>query len=248
MSDVPVQLIVAAFQDEKGAESALSELKVAKFAGLIGIQDAAVMRRDQKDKIHIKDVRDVGARGGTVFGALVGTGIALATGGAGIILSGAVGALVGRMAAKKIDMGLDNKRLKEIADALKPGTSAIIAIIEHKWVAEIENAFAEAGANVIKEALKADIAAQLEAGKEVGYSVLVDEESTELERIAGDENEVELGSLQISEDVISAQATFATEDGLVTRGLTVSDGGLVFSELGLAMIEDDQESESEEQS
>ena len=246
MTEAPIELVVAAFQDEKGAEAALTELRVAKFAGLIGILDAAVMHRDQKDKIHIKDVRDVGTRGGTVFGALVGTGIALATGGAGIILSGAIGALVGRVAAKKIDMGMDNKRLKEIADSLKPGTSAIIAIIEHKWVQEIEQAFAEAGAEVIKEALKADIAEQLEAGKEVGYSVLVDESGTQLDRVAADEHEVELGSLQISEDAVSAQATIATEDGLVSRGLTFSEGGLVFGELGIATANQDQENGPEE--
>ena len=50
MSDVPVQLIVAAFQDEKSANMALKELKRAKRERLIGIQNAAVIRRDQKDK------------------------------------------------------------------------------------------------------------------------------------------------------------------------------------------------------
>jgi hypothetical protein len=33
MSDVPVELIVAAFQDESGAEQALQELKAAKKRG-----------------------------------------------------------------------------------------------------------------------------------------------------------------------------------------------------------------------
>ena len=37
MSDVPVELIVAAFQDEGGAEAALQELKAAKKEGLIRI-------------------------------------------------------------------------------------------------------------------------------------------------------------------------------------------------------------------
>ena len=44
MSDVPVQLIVAAFQDEKSANMALKELKQAKRERLIGIQNAAVLR------------------------------------------------------------------------------------------------------------------------------------------------------------------------------------------------------------
>jgi len=40
--DVPVQLIVAAFQDEKSAKIALQQLKEAKKEKLIDIVDATV--------------------------------------------------------------------------------------------------------------------------------------------------------------------------------------------------------------
>ena len=48
MSDVPVQLIVAAFQEEKAAKEALATLKEAKNAGLIKIENAAVLRKDAR--------------------------------------------------------------------------------------------------------------------------------------------------------------------------------------------------------
>jgi hypothetical protein len=41
MSDIPVQVLIAAFTEEKAADEALRELKVAKWAGLIGIQNAS---------------------------------------------------------------------------------------------------------------------------------------------------------------------------------------------------------------
>ena len=44
MSDVPVQLVVAAFQEEKAAKAALKELKRARRLGLIKIENAAVIR------------------------------------------------------------------------------------------------------------------------------------------------------------------------------------------------------------
>ena len=47
MADAPIELIVAAFQDEQGAENALTELKNAKREQLIAIKDAAVIRRDE---------------------------------------------------------------------------------------------------------------------------------------------------------------------------------------------------------
>lgn len=227
MNDVPVQLIVAAFQEEKGADETLKQLKMAKWVGLIGIKDAAVIRRDQKDKIHIKDVRDVGGGRGTIAGGIFGVGIALLTGGAGIILAGATGALVGGLAAKKIDMGLPNKRLKELGDALKPGTSAIIAVIEHKWVKKLEEELAEAGAEVATEALKADIAQQLEAGKDVAYSVTATEEAVTAGRTVADEEMVEMGGITVTEEGVSAQAMVMTEEGAVAKNVLLTEEGVV---------------------
>ena len=231
MTDIPVEMIVAAFQDENEAENVLKGLKEAKHEGLIGIKDAAVITRDQKNKVHIKDIHDIGTRGGTALGALVGTGIALMTGGVGIVLSGAAGALVGRLAAKKIDLGIEDARLQKIADALQPGTSAILAFIEHKWVAEMEKAFIDNGAEVMRAALNADIAAQLEAGHDVAYSLISDESGIDIERVAGDESVIEIDSVQISEDGISAEATIAKEGSVHTRGVEFSEGWLHFTDV-----------------
>ena len=55
MSEAPVQLIVAAFKDEKSADEILKELKQAKKEKLIGIINAAVLRKDQNGKLHIKE-------------------------------------------------------------------------------------------------------------------------------------------------------------------------------------------------
>lgn len=230
MSDVPIQLVVAAFNEEKAADEALKELKRAKWAGVIGIKDAAVIRRDAQDKIHIKDVRDVGGGKGSVAGGLFGAAIALMTGGAGLILAGATGALVGGLAAKKIDMGLPNKRLKELGQSLKAGTSAIVAVIEHKWVADLERQMAEAGATVLTEALKADIAEQLEAGRDVGYSAVVTEGGMTAGRVAAGEDQVEVGDITVTEAGVSAKATLVTKEGAITKELHLTEDGLVAGE------------------
>jgi len=223
MSDVPIQLVVAAFNEEKAADEALKALKSAKKEKLIGVKDAAVIRRDEKDKIHIKDVRDVGGGKGSIAGGVFGAAIALLTGGAGIVLAGATGALVGGLTAKAVDMGLPNKRLKELGESLKPGTSAIVAVIEHKWVAELEAALAEEGAAVMTEALKADIAAQLEAGRDVAYSAIATDEAMSVDRVTADEEMVELSGIEVTEDGISAQATIMTEGVAVNRNILLTE-------------------------
>jgi len=214
MSDVPVQMLIAAFNEEKAADEALQELKEAKWAGLIAIDNAAVLRRDEKNKLHIKETGDWGGGKGAVAGGAIGAAAGILLG-PGALVTGAVGALIGGLAAKLRDSGFSDERLKQVGEGLKPGTSAIIAIIEHKWVAEMEKEMAEAGADVFTEEISADIAAQLDAGREVAYSALSTTDAFAAERVAVGEDEVETSRLVITEDGLIAGNVVATEEGAV---------------------------------
>lgn len=235
MTEAPVELIVAAFQTETGAEDALTQLMEAKRERMIAIQDAAVIRRDMKDRVHIKDVKDVGGGRGAVAGAVFGTAIALLAGPAGIVVGGVLGALVGGLTAKAVDMGLPNQRLKELSESLKPGTSAIIAIIEHTWVQDIEMMMAETGAQVVREAIKSDIAKQLEAGKDVAYTATETGESLSFSRMAGDEETMEISDLVLTEDGLGARATVVTKAGVVSQGLLLTQDGMITGSMAAAV-------------
>lgn len=165
MSHAPVQLVVAAFQEEKAADQALKELKAAQREKLIDIQDAAVIRRDENNKLHIKETADPGGGKGAAAGGAIGAIIGLIGGPPGVVVGAAAGALVGGVTAKVIDSGISDERLEQIGRGLKPGTSAIVGIIEMRWVEEVEKQLDEAGADVLTEAIRIDIAQQLEAGK-----------------------------------------------------------------------------------
>jgi len=212
MSDVPVQVIVAAFKDEETADETLKTLKEAKKERLIGIQDAAVIRRDEDNKLHIKETADMGGGKGAAVGGILGGVIGLIGGPAGVVLGGAAGAAVGGFTAKLFDAGIPDERLEEIGSALKPGTSAIIAIIEHKWVAEVEQELAEAGADVLTEALRDDIAKQLAEGKEVMYSAISTDESLTTSRVAADDEVVEVSGMVVTDEGIVTGAVVAEID------------------------------------
>lgn len=166
MSDVPIQLIVAAFQDEHAADEALSKLKAARKKKLVDIQDAAVIRRDDHNKLHISETADPGGGRGAAAGGVIGALIGLIAGPPGVVVGAAAGALVGGVAAKVIDSGIPDDRLKKIGEGLQPGTSAIVAIIEHVWVEDVEKHLTEAGADVLTESLRADLAEQLQEGSD----------------------------------------------------------------------------------
>jgi hypothetical protein len=80
-----------------------------------------------------------------------------------ILVGAAVGAAVGGLSAKLRDSGFPDERLRQVADGLQPNSSALIAVIEHVWVLQVEEQLRAYGADVITEALRADVAAQLEA-------------------------------------------------------------------------------------
>ena len=239
MAEAPVELIVAAFQDEDGAKQALKELKAAKKEHLIKIDNAAVIRKDKKGKLHIKETKDMGGGKGAVIGGVVGAAIGVITGGVGLAVVGA-GALVGGLAAKLRDGGFKDDRLKKVGEGLTPGSSAIVAVIEHKWVPELEEAMQEAGADVLTETISADIAAQLEDGGQVAYSVLADEDSLTTSRVAGNEEQVEMSSTTITEDAvehveavaseagIAAQHTIETADGVAVEAVAVTEDAVAY--------------------
>jgi uncharacterized membrane protein len=249
MSDVPVQLIVAAFQDEGAAKEVLKALKALKREKLIGIQNAAVLRKNEKGKIYIKETADMGGGKGSVIGGVAGAAIGLIAGPA-LVVPAAVGALVGGLSAKLRDSGFSNKRLQALGEGLQPGTSAIVAVVEHKWVAQVEAALAEAGADAITASLQADIAAQLEAGHDVAYNALAynalaTQQGLSVSRVAGGEEGVEGSSVVITEETIEGSRFVATKDGFAVEQLTVTEAGAAYAAVAGAVEEGDAQKPAE---
>ncbi len=211
MSDVPIQVIVAAFQEEDGAQQALATLKEAKKEKLIKIDDAAVISKDDEGKIHIKDTEDVGGGKGAGFGAVVGGVIGLLGGPGGAILGAGVGAAVGGVVAKLYDGGFNDDRLKQIGESLQPNTSAIVAVVEHKWVADLEAELQAASAEVMTAEISADIAEQLKAGGTVAYSAISSEAGQTVDRVAVSETGAEFTELNVSDEGVEMIDVVAEE-------------------------------------
>ena len=164
----PVELLVAAWPDATAAGAALEELRAAKEEHLIGIVQAATVVVDADGKLRITDTKDMGPGRGAVVGGLLGAGLGLITGGVGWLLLG--GGAIGALAAKARDGGLSDDRLRELGQRMTPNSSAIVAVVELTWVADVEREFASVGADVVRESVEEDLAAQLSAGSAIAYS------------------------------------------------------------------------------
>ena len=170
MSDVPIQIVVAAFNSPDGATRAMKALKDAQGAGLVTIDNAAILTKDTDGKLEIKEPSDWGGGRGAVIGGVTGAAVGLLAGPVGWAVG--LGALVGGLAAKLRDSGFSDARLRKLGESLKPGSSALVAVVEHRWVEQLEKQLVEEGADTLTEQIGSDIATQLEAGRDVAYTAL----------------------------------------------------------------------------
>jgi uncharacterized membrane protein len=183
-------------------------LKKAKKEWLIGIHDMAIVVKDANGKLKITNSKHRSTRG-FITGGLVGGLIGLLAGPVGAVaaVGGALGALAGQI------RGLPMKtELKDLGQSLVPNSSAIVAIIEHIWVGQMEAALAAEGAQVVRDTLKADIAAQLNKGGNVVYTVGATNSGTAATRTTDTKDKASAGAVVATDDgVYVEQATLTTE-------------------------------------
>ena len=132
-------LVVVTFEDADEAGKVLETLRSAQRADLLSLDDSAVVVRDEEGKVHVKNEMDRGIKIGAVGGGLLGlllAGVFFPV--AGLLVGAALGGLIG----KSVDLGIDQKFVKEVGGDLQPGTSALFFIVR------------EANADVAVAALK----------------------------------------------------------------------------------------------
>ncbi|NJL04702.1 MAG: DUF1269 domain-containing protein [Chloroflexaceae bacterium] len=212
MSDVPVQVIVAAFSNTDEAGQMLQDLKQGRKEGLIGIVDAAVVVKDAAGKLKVTDSkRRSRRRKGLITGGIVGGMLGLLAG--PVVLAAAAGGASGMLAGRLAGIPT-NSMMKSVGESLPPNSSALIAVIEHTWVAKLEDELLLAGASVLRSALAADIATQLEANGNVIYTALDDGESTVAARVVENAEGVQVSGIGIDPDgIFVGDAVFTDEDG-----------------------------------
>jgi uncharacterized membrane protein len=156
-SDPPVEVIVAAFKSENGAASALKDLQ-GLGKDVVQVKEAAVLVRDANNELHIDESHHVGK--GVLVGGVSGAVVSLIAGPVGWMVAG--GAAAGALIQKLRDSGFSDRKLREVGEALTPGTSALIAVVEYKFMDGVIKYLERSGAHFATEQLQAEVARQLE--------------------------------------------------------------------------------------
>ncbi|MGA7435460.1 MAG: DUF1269 domain-containing protein [Solirubrobacterales bacterium] len=166
MSDRPVFLYAAIYDDSSAAEADYEAVREAHNEKLIGTFDAAVIVKSDDDKVHVTKTEKPtqhGAWGGIGVGAVVGILFPPA-----LIASAAVGGVVGGVGAH-LFKGMSRGDLKDLGEGLDEGQSAIIVIGESRIDEQIEKATKQAKKLIAKqidadaEELKKAVNAEIDA-------------------------------------------------------------------------------------
>ena len=204
-----VGFLVMAFTEEKAAEQALKEMKKGKKAKTFYFEEAAVIRQDAAGKVHYKETGDLKTGEGGGIGALVG-GIMGALGGpGGVALGASAGAAIGAAVAHKDD-GFRDESLKTVGLALKPGTSAVIAISSHDFLRAVQK---QVGVEEIRQFvanLSREISDKLNQGKSLALGILLAEDGLAFEEVAVDENSADVIVLAVTKDAALTMAATIT--------------------------------------
>lgn len=207
-----VGMLVAAFVKERGADNALEGMKEAKKSGDLYFDDAAVIRSDDKGKVHVSETGDMSTGTGAGIGAGIGAVISLLGGPATLAASALAGAVVGGLAVHK-DSGFDQDSLKEIGAALPAGTSAIAATTSKKFVEEVRKASEQGETLSIARDFATDIRGHLEARQDVLYTVVLTEEGIGVAKVVSSPTMLAVFGIAASESGVVAGQAVVTGEG-----------------------------------
>jgi uncharacterized membrane protein len=162
------ELIVVAFDDPNKADEVLTELRKLQREYLIDLEDAVVAVRRPDGLVQLKQsVNLVGmtAASGGLWGALWGTlvGILFLNPLVGFAVGTLVGAGTGALAGALTDYGIPDDFVRELAQTLKPNSSAIFFLERKMQPEKVLADLARFQGRVLRTSLSPEQEARLQA-------------------------------------------------------------------------------------
>jgi len=153
-------LIVLTFKNETGAAEMRDTLVSLQKQKIVTLEDAAVVVRRQDGKVKVKQAVSLvgaGALGGAFWGMLIGLLFWAPW------LGLAIGAATGALSGKFTDVGVDDKFIKEVGEAIEPGNSALFLLVSEATPDKLEDELKKFDAQVYQTSLSKEDEARLKA-------------------------------------------------------------------------------------
>ncbi|AFZ53559.1 DUF1269 domain-containing protein [Cyanobacterium aponinum] len=152
-------LIAIAYDDIFKAEEVRLTLAKLQREHLIELEDAAVVVKNAKGKVKLKQAINLtaaGATSGGFWGLLIGTLFLVPLFGA------AVGAATGAISGALSDIGVDDEFMRELGETLQPDTSALFILIKKVTPDKVLDEVSKYGGKILRTSLSKDDEEQLQ--------------------------------------------------------------------------------------
>lgn len=147
------ELIIIGYDDEDTADRVLRELVALERDYLVDLEDAAVIRRDKKGKLHVTTPAHHAAAWGALSGLFWGTVIGLLFLFPLAPIVGVAGGLMGAALGSASDLGTKDDFKRRVQDLVQPGTSAILMIVRKATPDKVLEALKPYGGTVLRTSL-----------------------------------------------------------------------------------------------
>ena len=143
----PVQMLVIGFATDSLSGKVLEELKRLREADIVRLVDLLVVAKDDEGDLAVVQATDLTQDEAMEFGALVGALIGFGTGDEETMEAAAV---AGATAGADSHL-IDDAEAWYVADAIPNGTTAAVALLEHRWAIPFRDAIVDQGGIVLAD-------------------------------------------------------------------------------------------------
>lgn len=143
------RMIVAVFGNEADVYKGTSALNDLHVDGSIVLYKQIVVEKDDTGEVLVKDLDSLGPVG-TAVGITLGSIVGLLGGPAAALAAGYGGSVAGMMYDMQ-NAGVDAEFIDDVAEAMVPGTFAILADIEEEWTTPLDTKMVETNGIVFRK-------------------------------------------------------------------------------------------------
>jgi uncharacterized membrane protein len=139
----PVQILVVGFDNTEFTGEVLDELRRLKELDIIRLIDMVVVAKDEDGEIVEVQMSDLSAEESAEFGAIAGALVGLGAAGEEGLEAGATAGA--EAAIEEEGEFISDETVWTIADTIPEGTTAAVALIEHRWAIPLRDAIRSKG-------------------------------------------------------------------------------------------------------
>jgi uncharacterized membrane protein len=154
------KMLVIVFDEEGKAYEGARALRDLHAEGSLTLYSSAVIGKDSKGLVSVKQAADQGPVG-TAVGLATGSLIGLLGGPVGLAVGAATGTVAGSL-SDLVQVGVGEDFLDEVSRQLLPGKTAVVAEVDEQWVTPLDTRIEALGGIVVRRARGEFIDAQIE--------------------------------------------------------------------------------------